>query len=75
VHKHTFAYARHGTYRVKSEKGLAQAEWLIEALAESLPFELLDALKQARSRGLNWRRVIERSLDREPEIKEMISHT
>lgn len=74
VHKLIVASARRGTYRAKSEKDLAQAEWLIGALAESRPFELLDALEQARSRGPKWRRAIEGSLDRRPEMKDVISY-
>lgn len=74
VHKLIVASARRGTYRAKSEKDLAPAEWLIEALAESRPFELLDAFEQARSRGPKWRRAIEGSLDRRPEMKDVVSH-
>ncbi len=74
VHKLIVASARRGTYRAKSEKDLAQAEWLIEALAESRPFELAEALDAARGRGPKWRRAIEDSLARRPAIREMLSY-
>lgn len=74
VHKLIVASARRGTYRAKSEKDLAQAEWLIEALAESRPFELAEALDLARGRGPKWRHAIEGSLIRRPELREMLSY-
>jgi hypothetical protein len=74
VHKLIVASVRRGTYRAKSEKDLAQAEWLVAALAESRPFELAQALDSARGRGPKWRRAIEDSLKRRPKIREMLSH-
>ena len=73
VHKLIVASARRGTYRAKSEKDLAQAEWLISMLAESRPFELADALEAARNRGPKWRRAIDDALNRRPALREMVN--
>jgi len=72
VHKLIVASARRGTYRAKSDKDLAQAEWLIGALAESRPYELSEALDAARSRGSRWHRALDDSLDRRPSLKDML---
>lgn len=74
VHKLLVASVRSGTYRAKSEKDLAQAEWLITSLVEARPFELAEAIETARDRGPKWRRAIEDSLNRRPEMRDMISH-
>lgn len=68
VHKLVVASVRTGTHRAKSAKDLAQAAWLIESLAESRPFELAEALEDARSRGPKWRAAIDASLLRRPDI-------
>lgn len=73
VHKLIVASIRRGTYRAKSEKDLAQAEWLISALATSRPFELAEALETARGQGPKWRRAIEDSLARRPGLEEKIA--
>ena len=72
VHKLIVASARRGTYRAKSEKDLAQAEWLIATLAESRPFELGEALDAARRRGPKWRRALDDSLKRRPALKDIL---
>ena len=74
VHKLLVAAARRGTYRAKSEKDLAQAEWLITSLAESRPYELADAIDAARDRGPKWRRALDDSLARRPEMRDMLTH-
>jgi hypothetical protein len=72
VHKLIVASARTGTHRAKSEKDLAQAAWLITALAEARPFELAEALGDARGRGAKWRAAIDASLARRPDIGEAL---
>ena len=67
VHKLIVASARKGTHRAKSEKDLAQAAWLIATLAEARPFELAEALGDARSRGPKWRSAIDTALARRPD--------
>lgn len=74
VHKLLVASARRGTYRAKSEKDLAQAEWLIAALVESRPYELADAIDAARGRGPKWRRALDDSLARRPKMRDMLNH-
>lgn len=73
VHKLIVASVRRGTHRAKSEKDLAQAAWLVEALSEARPFELAEALDAARDRGPKWRRAIDDSLARRPDIGELLS--
>ena len=68
VHKLIVASVRRGTHRAKAEKDLAQAAWLVEALSEARPFELAEALDEARNRGPKWRGAIDNSLARRPEI-------
>ena len=68
IHKLIVASARTGLHRAKSEKDLLQASALILALAEARPFELRAAHDDAVSRGPSWRRAIEGSLARRPEI-------
>jgi hypothetical protein len=72
VHKLIIASVRTGTHRAKVEKDLAQAEALIEVLAEARPYELASALDDARSRGRKWREAIDGSLVRRPGIAEML---
>lgn len=72
VHKLIVSASRRGTYRAKSEKDLAQAAWLIAALSESRPFELAAALDAARDRGPKWRRAINDTFNRRPDIEEML---
>lgn len=74
VHKLLVASARRGTYRAKSEKDLAQAEWLVASLIEARPYELAEAIHAARSRGPKWRRALDNSLARHPEIRDMLTH-
>ena len=57
---------RRGTEALKSRKDLAQAEFLIEALAELRPDELAEAFEDAMSRGPKWQKRIGASLARLP---------
>lgn len=72
VHKLIVSSVRTGTHRAKSEKDLAQAAWLIEILCEARPYELEQALGDARERGAKWRRAIDAALLRRPDIKSWI---
>ncbi|MFZ7094392.1 GSU2403 family nucleotidyltransferase fold protein [Primorskyibacter sp. 2E233] len=72
VHKLIVAAIRSGTHRAKTEKDLSQAAWLIEALVEARPFELVEAIENARRRGPKWRRAIDASLTRRADVAEMI---
>ena len=72
VHKLIVGAIRRGTHRAKTEKDLAQAAWLVEALAEARPFELTEALEDARRRGSKWRRAIDASLARRADVAGMI---
>lgn len=63
VHKLILAQKRGAHELAKSRKDLAQASALMEALRISAPFDLDDALEDARARGRDgWGRPIERSL-------------
>lgn len=73
VHKLIVASARTGSHRAKSEKDLMQAAALIHVLAEARPFELATAHEDAISRGPSWRRAIEASLARRPDIAELLA--
>jgi hypothetical protein len=75
VHKLIVAAIRRGTHRAKVEKDLAQAAWLIEALSEARPYELARAVEDARRRGPKWRRAIEASLTRRPDIEALIDRS
>ena len=72
IHKLIVASVRRGTHRAKAEKDLAQAAWLVEALSEARPFELAEALDEARNRGPKWRSAIDNSLARRPEIDALL---
>lgn len=73
VHKLIVASVRTGTHRAKSEKDLAQAAWMIEILVEARPFELAAALAAARKRGPKWRRAIDDSLTRRPDVNNLLA--
>lgn len=72
VHKLIVAQRRSGSGLSKVSKDLAQAEMLIQILAEDRPAELANAYLDAMQRGLKWRSAISASLDRRPEIAEVI---
>lgn len=69
VHKLIVAQRRGGDARAKARKDLAQAEALIEALAEDRPFVLKDALEKAYSNGSKWREALDKSLAQRPKIE------
>ncbi|CAN7739447.1 GSU2403 family nucleotidyltransferase fold protein [Bosea sp. LjRoot9] len=63
VHKLILAQKRGAHEAAKSRKDLAQAAALVTALREAAPFELQDALDEARAIGRDgWARPIDRSL-------------
>ena len=72
IHKLIVAAARTGSFRSKSAKDIAQAEVLIEVLAEQRPFELSVAYKEATSRGRKWKLLIEQSLKNLPKTVELL---
>lgn len=68
IHKLIVAERRQaGPNAFKARKDRAQAAFLIEALADTRPDELLDAYDDAMARGPKWRERIERSLAKVPE--------
>lgn len=63
VHKLVVAQKRRPDERVKRDKDLLQARGLIEALLETDPYALHDALDDAADQGVKgWRQPIKRSL-------------
>ncbi len=63
VHKLILAQKRGAHEAAKSRKDLGQAAALVMALREAAPFELQDALDEARAIGRDgWARPIDRSL-------------
>ncbi len=64
---------RRGTDELKSRKDLAQADFLIEALADLRPDELSEAFEDAISRGPKWQSRIKASLARLPNATERLA--
>ncbi len=64
---------RRGTDELESRKDLAQAEFLIEALAELRPDELAEAFEDAMSRGQKRQNRISASLARLPKAAERLT--
>lgn len=63
VHKLIVAQKRPASEQAKRMKDLAQAAAMMEALRQTAPFDLEDALEDARSHGKSgWAQPIERSL-------------
>lgn len=73
IHKLIVAQRRTGPHRGKARKDLAQAEALIEVLAEQRPIELLAAYETAMASGRAWERAIGRSLKQRPETAALIA--
>ena len=70
IHKLIVADRRKtGTNSLKARKDRAQADFLIEVLAEDRPDELRDAYHDALNRGPKWRARIEASLARMPQTQ------
>ena len=63
---------RDGDGNLKSRKDRAQAEFLIDVLAEDRPDELLDAWEDAKGRGPKWRGRLDATLDRMPRTREVL---
>ncbi|MBY0420919.1 MAG: hypothetical protein K2Q06_01360, partial [Parvularculaceae bacterium] len=68
VHKLIVAARRTGPGRAKAEKDLAQASALSQALAEARPEELRAAFAEAMAEGPAWKKAIEASLKRAPDV-------
>jgi hypothetical protein len=64
---------REGAQSLKARKDRAQAAFLILALAESRPDDLAEALDAAQAAGPAWRRRIEATLDRMPDVRAVIA--
>ncbi|MDB6178665.1 GSU2403 family nucleotidyltransferase fold protein [Paracoccus sp. Z330] len=72
IHKLIVAARRRDDDRLKSHKDRAQAAFLIEALAQDRPDDLLDAHEDARERGPRWRAYLDRSLARMPDSANLL---
>lgn len=68
------ARRRDGPDSLKARKDLMQAELLISILSEDRPADLIEAYKDAVSRGPRWRQRIEASLDRAPKVAELLEN-
>jgi hypothetical protein len=60
-----------GTDRLKAQKDLLQAAFLIRVLREDRPDELREAYLSAVNRGPQWQKRIQSSLDRLPEAEKV----
>jgi hypothetical protein len=72
VHKLIVAARRTGPGRAKSEKDLAQARALAAVLAEARPEELRQAYVEARAEGAAWKKAIDATLKRAPDIADLL---
>lgn len=72
IHKLIVASRRRGPGQAKSEKDIAQARALIGALAEARPEDLAAAYREAVREGDAWRKAIEATLNRAPDIRATI---
>lgn len=69
IHKLIVAARRQkGPDSLKSRKDRAQAQFLIQVLAEDRPYELKEAYDTAREMGPRWRDRMDASLARMPEV-------
>lgn len=68
IHKLIVADRRSARDRIKAEKDRRQARFLIEALLEDRPDDLMEAYRDALSRGPKWRERIETTLRVMPDI-------
>lgn len=72
IHKLIVSPRRRGPGQAKAEKDLAQARALIAALSDARPAELKSAYEEAVAEGKAWADAIDRSLKRDPSIREML---
>lgn len=72
IHKLIVAARRRGPGKAKAEKDIEQARALISALAEIRPHELAGAFEDASQQGDAWRKAIESSLKRAPDLKKLV---
>lgn len=72
VHKLIVADRRAGRDALKARKDLAQAAFLIRALAEDRPDDLAEAYADARAAGPRWRDRLDASLARLPEMRAVL---
>ena len=73
IHKLIVAERRRGgAHALKAQKDRSQAKFLIEALAELRPDELLDSYEDAMARGPRWREQIEASLRKMPDCRAIL---
>ena len=74
IHKLIVAARRRGPGKAKTEKDIEQTRALITALAEMRPQELTSVYEEALQQGDAWRKAIEESLKRAPDIRELIKN-
>jgi hypothetical protein len=73
IHKLIVADRRQeGPYSLKAVKNRAQAAFLIEALAEDRPDDLVDAYRDAASRGPRWSQRLAATLARMPATRQRL---
>lgn len=72
IHKLILANRRAGRLAIKARKDLQQAEMLIMILHETRPTELETAFEEAMNEGAKWRDHIEGSLNRKPDLRELL---
>lgn len=70
IHKLIVASRRHD--RLKAQKDIKQAQFLISVLAEDRPDELKQAWEDAIQNGARWQEHLNRSLERAPEIGKIL---
>jgi hypothetical protein len=63
IHKLIISQKRHATSSTKKQKDIEQARVLIEALSETRPYELNEALASASGKGPAWNDALDRALD------------
>lgn len=72
LHKLIVAQLRQGSCRMKREKDLSQASWLLEILKDARPHETWSALRDITTRGKAWTRHLDASLREAPRAREAL---
>lgn len=72
IHKLIVSARRRGPGQAKAQKDLEQARVLVAVLSNARPAELKAAHEEAVAEGKAWADAIDRSLNREPSIREML---